>query len=95
MLPFLKNKNNQGIASIIVKNRIPDEKSEENQEDSQYSHDEAIKVCAKDLIMAIHARDEMAVADALREVFEKLEKLPHKEVEHRPEPHSYDAQAED
>lgn len=79
MLPFLKNKNQAGLASIIIKNRQPDEKVEENQEDS---HDSAIEECANRLISAVHSHDAKSVADAMREAFEILEKLSHKEIKH-------------
>lgn len=91
VLPFLNKNKNQGVAGLIIKQRTPDEKPQENQEDDQ---DAAINACAQDLISAVHARDVKAVAEAMRSAFDILESMPHEEMEHdeNPEPHSYDAQ---
>lgn len=93
MLPFLKRKNDAGIAGVIVKHRQPDEKSEENQEDNE-DKDAAIHACAQDLISAVHAHDIKGAAEAIRSAFEILDEMPHIEGEHV-EPHSYEAQKEE
>jgi hypothetical protein len=85
-LPFLKPKQ-AGIATLIVKNRTPDQKPEEKQEDSIQEH-------AKKLLSAIHAQDASAMAECLKEMFIAFDKEPHTEGEHV-EPHSYDAQKEE
>lgn len=90
MLPFLKDKNSKGVAALIIKNRAPDEKPEESQDDNSA----AIDSCASALIDAVHAKDVKAVAAALQDAFEILESMPHEESEHV-EPHSYDASKED
>ena len=88
MLPFLsKVKKQAGIAGTIIKNRTPDEKPEENQEDSS-----SIEDCAAQLITAVHAHDKQGVVDAMKDIFQKLEDEPHEEAGTTPAPHSYDAQ---
>jgi hypothetical protein len=87
VLPFLKSKKDGMVTGIIVKDRQPDEKTEENDKDS------AIHACASDLISAVHSRDVEATAEAMRSAFEILEEMPHDEIEH--EPHSYEAQTEE
>ena len=91
MLPFLKNKYDKGSASIIMKTREPDEKTEESGED-QDDHSAAIESCAAALISAIHAHDIKGAAEAIQDAFTILDSLPHEEGEH--EPHSYSAQNE-
>ncbi len=86
LLPFLKNKD-ASVAGLIIKNRTPDEKPEQDQDDSSA----AIESCAQELIRAVHAKDTKAVSEALKDAFEILESMPHEEGEHV-EPHSYDAQ---
>lgn len=83
MLPFLKKKE-VPAAGLIVKTRAPDEKPNENQDDSHI----AIESCAQELIRAIHAKDAKAAAMAIKDAFDILESMPHEESE----PHSYDAQ---
>lgn len=92
MLPFLKNKNNTGIATgVMVKHRTPDEKPEENQEeDKKAGH----KAAASDLLRAIESKNIDGIADALQSAFELMDSEPHVEGEHV-EPHSYDSQKED
>ena len=77
MLPFLKRKDEGGIAGTIVKNRQPDEKSEE-----QGSY---IKDCVKDLIEAISSKNIDLAEQSLRDIFQELEKQPHEEIEHAPD----------
>lgn len=88
MLPFLKKKNEGGVAGIIVKTRPPDEKSEQDQDDSKV---DSIEYCAQDLLKAIESKDIKAIAEALRDVFDILDSQPHEEGEHI-EKHSYDEQ---
>lgn len=91
LLPFLNKNKNQGVAGLIIKQRTPDEKPQENQDDND--QDAAIHACAQDLISAVHAHDVKATAEAMRAAFDILESMPHDEIEHdKPEPHSYDAQ---
>jgi len=78
MIPFL-DKKKTSVAGLIIKNRTPDEKPEENQEDT---HTMAIEECAKDLIDAVHNKDIKAVASAIKDAFEILEQMPHKEIDH-------------
>lgn len=79
MLPFLKRKDNAGIAGIIVKQRKPDEKPENAEEDDK---DAAIHACAQDLINAIHGHDVKAAAEAIKSAFEILDAMPHEEGQH-------------
>lgn len=91
MLPFLKNKNDKaGQTGIIVKNRAPDEKPEQDQDDPSA----AIRACSRALIDAVHRSDEQGVADALSDAFEILGSKADDEAD-QPEPHSYDAQNQD
>lgn len=71
MLPFLKKRDQGGIAGILVKNREPDEKQEE-----QGSY---IKDCVKDLIEAISNKNIDLAEQSLRDIFQELEKQPHNE----------------
>jgi len=84
MLPFLKKRQEAQISGLQIKNREPDEKPEQDQDDSSA----AIEACAAALISAIHSHDAKGVAEAMKDAFEILESMPHEEVE----PHSYDAQ---
>lgn len=85
MLPFLKPKN-QSVAGLIIKNRAPDEKQEE-QDDSSAS----IHSCAEAIMQAINSKDIKGLAEALRDAFTILDAEPHVEGEHI-EPHSYESQ---
>ncbi len=89
-LPFLNKRKDAGIAGTIMQKRSPDEPdaSEPESEDQEYS----LEDCAQDILTAIHAHDAQGLAEALKEAFEKLEASPHEEAEHKPSPHSYDAQ---
>lgn len=87
MLPFLKQKQ-EGVATLTVKTRQPDETSEES------DHDAAIHACAVELISAVHAHDTKGAAEALRSAFEILDSMPHEEGEHT-SPHTYEDQKED
>lgn len=80
MLPFLKRKQNS-IAGIIIKNRTPDEPSNSNDLEKEYS----IEDCAQDLINAIHSHDKAAVATALQKAYEHME-------EPKSEDNSFEAQ---
>ena len=77
MLPFLKRKDEGGIAGTIVKNRQPDEKQEE-----QGSY---IKDCVKDLIEAISSKNVDLAEQSLRDIFQELEKQPHEEIDRAPD----------
>lgn len=74
MLPFMKPKNHVGV---IVSTRKPDGSKEEKPEGNH-----ALEACAAELIRAVHAKDEKAVAEALQNSFEILESSPHVEGEH-------------
>lgn len=86
MLPFIKKKNENSVASLLIQDRNLSEKPEENQEDDKYA---AIEACASLLINAVHAHDVKAAAESICAAFEILESYPHQE---NVEPHSYDAQ---
>lgn len=86
MLPFLK-KSQPSAVGVIVKHRAPDEKPEENQDDSQAAHN----ACAREIISAIEAKDESRLAEALKDIFNILDSEPHKEYDHK---HDYDSQNE-
>lgn len=88
MLPFLKRKNEAGIAGIIVKNRQPDEKPDSEDKDDPSA---GIHACAQALINAVHSKDAKGVSEALKDAFAILDSEPHEEGEHI-SPHSYDAQ---
>lgn len=87
MLPFLKKRDEGGATNLIVKTREPDQKPEQDQDDST----DAIEYCVRDLINAIHMKDSKAAAQALKDCFDVLDSQPHEEGSHI-EPHSYDAQ---
>jgi hypothetical protein len=85
-LPFLKHKRDEGgIAGTIMKNRTPDEKPQEDQDDGS----EKLSL-AKDILNAIQMNSPDALADAMEAMFKHLDKEPHAEGKHI-EPHSYDA----
>jgi len=87
VLPFLKRKNEGGIAGTIIKNRTPDKDSDSKDLDDNYS----LEDCAEKIIKAVHSADKTALASALKEAFNKLESEPHVEGEHV-SPHTYEAQ---
>ena len=78
MLPFL-GKKSKSVAGVIIQQRKPDEKPEENQEDT---HEMALEECAQALIDAVHSKNVKGVAQAMKDAFEILEMLPHNEIEH-------------
>jgi hypothetical protein len=87
MLPFLKNKDNSaGIAGTIIKNRAPDEKPEDSDENEYSAAD-----CARDILAAIKMDDAEGLAESLKELFKIADKEPHEEGKHI-QPHSYEAQ---
>ena len=77
MLPFLKPKHQTGI---IIAQRKPDGKEELHGPEDQ--EDAGLEAAAADLIRAVHAKDEAAVAAALRAAFEICDSEPHEEGEH-------------
>jgi len=82
VLPFIKPKK---VAGLIVSQRMKDGRAQEiSQEpnDEKDEHNQAVMACAHDLMKAIHANDAMAVAQALKSVFEIMEMAPHKEGPH-------------
>jgi len=72
LLPFLKNK--KQIAGLIIEQRKPDIKPEEEQEE-----DYGIETCARDLLSAIESKDVKGIAEAMKSAFEVLESTPHEE----------------
>jgi hypothetical protein len=78
MLPFLKPQRKD--AGVIVSTRLPDGGAKM---DHQEGHElDGVKAAAADLIRAVHAKDESAVASALKAAFEILDSMPHDEGEH-------------
>jgi hypothetical protein len=71
---------------VIVQSRN-NEKPESKQDDNTI----AIEACATALIVAVHAHDVPAAAEAIKHAFEILDSMPHEEGEHI-NPHSYDSQ---
>ena len=86
-MPFLKKKE-APIAGLTIKMRNPDEKPEQDEDDSSA----AIESCAHELIRAIHAKDTRAAAMALKDAFDILESMPHEEEESNIVPNSFKAQ---
>jgi hypothetical protein len=81
MLPFLHKKK---VAGLIIQGRQPDggmEDIEENQEDSQET-DEGLMAASRDLINAVKAGNEKAVAESLKSAFLILDSMPHEEGPH-------------
>lgn len=70
MLPFLKRK---PTPAPTVVNRKPDEPGEPTE-------DQGLSSCARDLIEAVHNRDEKGVAAAIKAAFEICETYPHEET---------------
>jgi len=58
--------------------RSPDEGKEKPESDGM----DGVKEAAKELIAAVHAKDESAVAMALKNAFEILDSMPHEEGPH-------------
>lgn len=86
IIPFLKPK--QGMATgLIIKNRQPDEKSEENQDDSSSSLEHGLK----EMKSHLDAGDFKSAAECFRECFQHCENQPHEEADHNSK-HTYDAQ---
>lgn len=69
----------RSVAGLIIKNRTPDEKPEEMQEDSS---DMAMKECASTLIEAVHSKNIPGVIQSLKDAFELMEQSPHVEGPH-------------
>jgi hypothetical protein len=76
-LPFLKKRQEGGVAGLIIKRRTPDEKPPGEDDNAA-----AIESCASELINAIHNKDIKAAAMALKDAFDILESMPHEEGEH-------------
>jgi hypothetical protein len=79
LLPFL-HKKLIGGGGLIVERIKADKPNEDSPEED--SNEEAIRACARDLIEAIHSRDEKGVTDAIKSAFEILDSMPHDEGEH-------------
>lgn len=75
MLPFLKPKLQTGL---IVSTRKPDSDEPSEMDEAK----DPIEECTEDLIKAVHSRDVKQAAKALKDVFEKLDKMPHEEGPH-------------
>lgn len=94
LLPFLKNKNAAGVATMIVKNRQPDEKPSESEEIDDPSA--AIEACARALINAVHANDAKGAADAMCDAYTILQEMPEEsdgpKEDASPSPHTYEDQ---
>lgn len=82
MLPFLKK--DSPPPGLEVKIREPDESDDQN--DPEAAHQAA----AQEILDAVHSKDAMRLADALKDMFNILDSEPHSEGPHI-EPHSYDA----
>lgn len=83
MLPFLRKHQQTGVA---VTTRQSDEPKD--------SEDHGLRQCAKELISAVSAQDEAAVAKALRAAFQIMDADPDEEMEseEKPSPHTFEAQ---
>ncbi len=73
-LPFLRAKK---LATVIIANKKPSGELEPKGEEGE--HDPILIGAAEDLISAVHAKDSVAVADALKAAFEMME-LPQEEI---------------
>ncbi len=92
-LPFQnKKKDAGGIATAIMKNRSPEGDLSEQEPQEEQPEEYSLDQCAADILDAINHNDPIALADSLREAFEKLESEPHEE-EGMPSPHTYESQA--
>jgi hypothetical protein len=89
LLPFLKkNKDSGGISGILIKNRTPDESTDQEQE----SNDEySLADCAKDLISAVHSNDHEQVAEVLKEFIDMAQNQS-KDQDESESPHTYESQ---
>lgn len=77
MLPFLQPKK---AAAVIIAKRKPEGSAEPMHEEGE--EDPALMSCAEDLISAVHAKDAVGVANAMRAAFEVMDAAPHVEGEH-------------
>lgn len=75
-LPFLKPK---PIGGVIITQRKPDGGNE--MQGTEGEENQGLNLAASDLIRAVHSKDEMATASALRAAFEILDSEPHAEGE--------------
>lgn len=80
MLPFLKKKDSANVG-LMVKHRAPDEKPEEDQDDSNAG----AKACMAQLISAIHSHNTEGAIEALKDLMEVMDSGD-------AEPHSYESQ---
>jgi hypothetical protein len=81
-LPFLRKKNDAGIAGVMVQHRSPDAEGEGHKDQEDHTEEHGLKACAKDLMDCISAGDEAGVAKALRAAFDILDSEPHVEGPH-------------
>lgn len=73
MLPFLKPKKQAGVVSVVTK---PDGKQEPDN-----SNDGMVAV-AEEMMSAISMKDAVALADAMKAMFQMMEMMPHEEIDH-------------
>jgi hypothetical protein len=90
MLPFLaKNKDSGGIAGLLVKNREPDENTQDSDDDTpEYNQED----CARDIMHALKTDDAELFASALNEFIQNSGQEPGGDEASSPSPHTYDAQ---
>lgn len=80
-LPFLKKKQQAGIAGPMIEYRKPDADGE-GHNDKDSNDNEGLRACARDLISCVQSGDEAGAADALKAAFDICDSQPHEEGPH-------------
>lgn len=88
MLPFLQNKNKKVSGVILETRRTPDEKPQDESENSSAP----LHAAAEDILRAIEAKDPKHLALALQAAYDICESAEPASDDESVEPHSYDSQ---
>ncbi len=88
-LPFLNKKKDAGIASSIIEQQNRGNATPEPEAELE---EYTLEDCAHDILDAIQDDNARALSFALKEAFRQLESKPHEEAEHKPSPHTFEAQ---
>ena len=76
-------------ATIIVSHMMDPHHPEEEHEEAEEGHDEECSALGHEVLEALASKDPMAVYDALKAVFLKVDSEPHVEGEHEEEEELY------
>lgn len=77
-LPFMRKKNESGLAGVTVKYRSPDDKTPQDSD----KDNSAMEAAASDLLRAFEQKDVKHIALALHSAFQIYDSMPHEEGPH-------------